>query len=66
MHRHGRHERLSVKKKGSKQTVQRYDDALADPDSKISRNGRRTWQQEKQILRQINPRDLNEYLLDLD
>lgn len=65
MHRHDRREKPSEKKKvNGKQQMWQSDDAIREQEWKLNRHGRRSWQQEKQLLRQIDPKELNEYLLD--
>ncbi len=40
------------------------DGSMEEMDPKYGRQGRRQWQQEKQLLKQLDPKTLDEYLLD--
>lgn len=49
-----------------KQSGQFKDDYMEELNSRQGKQGKRHWQQEKQLLKQLDPKQLEEYLLDVE
>ncbi len=66
MQRNDRSTRVQDRRKGprAKPSGQFTEDSMDEMNSRHGKPGKRQWQQEKQLLKQIDPKLLEEYLLD--
>ncbi|MBK7142281.1 MAG: hypothetical protein IPH75_09400 [bacterium] len=66
MHRNDRSTKVQERRRGPKaKTAGPYnDDSMDEMNNRQGKPGRRQWQQEKQLLKQLDPKLLEEYLLD--
>lgn len=64
MHRYGKHDKSGDRKKEFGRQPGRYSDDTIETHNKTGRSGRRHWQQEKQLLQQMDLKNLSDYLLD--
>ena len=67
MHRNDRGTKVQERRKGLKtKSAGQFNDDMDGSNNKHGKPGRRQWQQERQLIKQLDPKLLDEYLLDND